>query len=129
MSLSQGFFRGPGISFSLCNTMKKMGPGLKRLRKGNLGALRKNPLEHFRISWWLLKRQGGGRVSVRFCLRVDFLACAAQFFHNFDLDLLCVVVIPSHIIKGLCGTLLELQEAVSDGVHENRNVLGMGEVL
>jgi hypothetical protein len=59
MSLSRGFFRGPGISFSPCNTMKKREPGLKRLRKGNLGALSKNPLENFRISGWLLKRQGG----------------------------------------------------------------------
>jgi hypothetical protein len=43
--------------------MKKREPGLKRLRKGNLGALSKNPLENLRISGWLLKRQGGGRVS------------------------------------------------------------------
>jgi hypothetical protein len=59
MSLLQGFFRGPGISFSPYNMMKKREPGLKRLQKGNLGALSKNLLENFRISGWLLKRQGG----------------------------------------------------------------------
>jgi hypothetical protein len=59
MSWLRGFFRGPGISFSPCNTMKKRGPDLKRLRKGKLGALSKNPLENLEISGWLLKRQGG----------------------------------------------------------------------
>jgi hypothetical protein len=63
MSWSWGFFRGPGISFSLCNTIKKRGPNLKRLGKGKLGALSKNPVENLEISGWLLKRQGGVRIS------------------------------------------------------------------
>jgi hypothetical protein len=77
MSWSQGFFRGPGISFSPCNTMKKRGPDLKRLRKGKLGALRKNPLENLEISGWLLKRQGGGsnfRCDVPDILRIHGLS-------------------------------------------------------
>jgi hypothetical protein len=56
MSWSQGFFSGPGISFSPCNTMKKGGPDLKRLQKGKLGELHKNLLENLEISKSLVLR-------------------------------------------------------------------------
>jgi hypothetical protein len=78
MSLLQGYFRGPGISFSPCNTMKKRGPGLKRLRKGNLGVLSKNPLENFRISGWLLKRQGGVQFPMEDEEVIGTLPCFSQ---------------------------------------------------
>jgi hypothetical protein len=63
MSIMQDIFRGPEISSLPLLMTKNRGPGLKMLRIGNSGLGINIPLENLMISGWLMKWQGGGRLS------------------------------------------------------------------